>query len=39
MLLDQDTGVNYKNGTGKVLFGSTQNKFTGFAMAAGAKKV
>ena len=38
MLLDQDTGVNYKNGTGKVLFGSTQNKFTGFAMAAGAKK-
>jgi hypothetical protein len=38
MLLDQDTDTNYKEGTGRVLFGSASNKFTGFPIVAGARK-
>jgi hypothetical protein len=38
MLLDQDTNSNYKNGAGRVLFGSGSLKFTGFAIAANAVK-
>jgi hypothetical protein len=38
MLLDQDSSSEYKDGTGRVLFGSNALKFTGFTIANNGVK-